>query len=150
VSTAVATGAPGSTDGGATPGTATAASPSTSAPAASGSAGGGKPCYHPAGFDHFFKLNSAEVDQGDTRLNVTEVSCLVDPDNDEIVKYTPIRSTSMLVHAGARVQVLSGTGNPHTVQAGWLVDNKLSNSPYFYYQANTEHQVTAMQEIYHP
>ncbi|MFF8917051.1 hypothetical protein ACF08M_27975 [Streptomyces sp. NPDC015032] len=127
----------------------------SAAPAAGGDGGTiaasvDKPCYHPAGYDHFLKLESAEADQGDTRLNVTEVSCTVDPDNEEDVRYTTIRSASMLVHADAEVQVISDTGAPRTVQPGWLVDHKLSNSPYFYYRADTQDRITAMQEIYHP
>ena len=131
-----------------------AKSGSTSAPAGGSSASnasGGKACYHPAGVDHFFKLDSAEVDQGDTRLNITKVTCTVNPANDEDVSYTPIgASTSVLVHADAKVQVLSGGSALKTVPAGWLVDNKLTNSPYFYYQANTQNQITSMQEVYHP
>ncbi|MFE7110615.1 hypothetical protein ACFU98_33990 [Streptomyces sp. NPDC057575] len=109
-----------------------------------------RPCYHPVGHDHFFKLESAEADQGDTRLNITEVGCTVDPDNEAEVRCTAIRSASMLVQAGAEVQVIGDTGAPRTVRPGWLVDNKLSDSPYFYYRADAQDRITSMQEIYHP
>ncbi|MFD0339311.1 hypothetical protein ACFVH0_11520 [Streptomyces sp. NPDC127117] len=118
--------------------------------AASGSGSGGKPCYHPDGYDHFLELDSAEVDQGDTRVNFTEVSCTYDPADEQNVKYTAIRKGSALVHAGAEVEVVGDTGNPRAVPAGWLVDHKLPNSPYFYYRADAQGLITAMREIYHP
>lgn len=121
-----------------------------SGPAIAATAAGEKPCYHPEGYDRFLELDSAEVDQGDTRVNFTEVSCTYDPADEQNVKYTAIRKDSVLIHAGATVQVVGDTGNPRTVPAGWLVDNKLPNTPYFYYQADAQGQITAMREIYHP
>ncbi|MEL5957671.1 hypothetical protein AADR41_23435 [Streptomyces sp. CLV115] len=139
--------------------TATAASDTgsrpASAPAAEGTTGGGtgsgnKPCYHPEGYDHFLELASAEVYRGDTRVNFTEVGCSYDPADEQHVEYTAIRKGSALIHAGAEVQVVGETGSPRTVPAGWLVDNKLPNTPYFYYRADAQGRITAMQEIYHP
>lgn len=126
-----------------------------SAPAAKGTTGGetgpgDKPCYHPEGYDHFLELSSAEVDQGDTRVNFTEVSCTYDPADEQNVTYTAVRKGSALIHAGAEVQVVGDTGNPRTVPAGWLVDHKLPNTPYFYYRADAQGRITAMREIYHP
>ncbi|MCX4864235.1 hypothetical protein OHU11_13900 [Streptomyces sp. NBC_00257] len=128
---------------------------SAPAPAAKGTTGGetgsdGKPCYHPEGYDHFLELASAQVDQGDTRVNFTEVSCTYDPADEQNVTYTAVRKGSALIHAGAEVQVVGDTGNPRTVPAGWLVDHKPPNTPYFYYRADAQGRITAMQEIYHP
>ncbi|MEV5203264.1 hypothetical protein [Streptomyces sp. NPDC053720] len=111
---------------------------------------GGKPCYHPEGYDHFLELASAEVDQGDTRVDFTEVGCTYDPADEQNVTYTAVRKGSALIHAGAEVQVVGDTGNPRTVPAGWLVDHELPNTPYFYYRADAQGRITAMQEIYHP
>ncbi|MFG3532201.1 hypothetical protein ACGF8B_36535 [Streptomyces sp. NPDC047917] len=126
-----------------------------SAPAEEGTTGGGtgsgdKPCYHPEGYDHFLELASAEVDRGDTRVNFTEVGCTYDPADEQHVEYTAIRKGSALIHAGAEVQVVGDNGNPSTVPAGWLVDHELPNTPYFYYRADAQGRITAMQEIYHP
>jgi hypothetical protein len=131
----------------------TAAGAPTGAPVAgSGSAGGGrKPCYLPTGYDHFFKLDSAEVYQGDTIVRVTLETCSVNPDDDEDVSYTPVEAAqSFVVGSGASVKILSGTGTPDSVAPRWLVDNKLVNSPHFYYRVNGRNQITAMEEIYHP
>ena len=118
----------------------------------SGSAGGSrKPCDLPKGYDHFFQLDSAEVGQGSTVVRVTPETCSVNPNDDEDVSYTPVAAArSFAVGSGACVKVLSGTAALESVTPRWLVDNKLVNSPYFYYRVNGQNQITAMQEIYHP
>jgi hypothetical protein len=129
------------------------AKPATEAPtAASGTAGGDwKPCYLPTGYDHFFKLDSAEVYQGDTTVRVTPETCTVNKNDDEDVVYTPVGAArSFVVDSGASVKVLKDTTTPDSVTPRWLVDNKLVNSPYFSYRVNGQNHITAMQEIYHP
>jgi hypothetical protein len=130
----------------------TSVAPTGTPKKASGSAGGGrKPCYLPKGYDHFLKLDSAEVYQGDTIVHVTPETCSVNPNDDEDISYTPIEAArSFVVGSRASVEILSSTATPHSVTPRWLVDNKLVNSPYFYYRVNGQNQITAMQEIYHP
>lgn len=120
--------------------------------AASGSAGGDRqPCHLPAGYDHFFKLDSAETFQGNTVLRVTPEKCSVNPDNDEDVDYTPIDAArSFVLASGASVKVLGDSATPESVSPTWLVHHQLANTPYFYYRVNGHSQITAMQEIYHP
>jgi hypothetical protein len=132
-------------------GTATKA-PTGAPTVAPGSADGDrKPCHLPAGYDGFFKLDSAEVYQGDTTVRVTPETCTVNRNNDEDVIYTPIEAArSFVVASDASVNVFSGTGNPDSVAPHWLVNHKLVNSPYFYYHVSGQNQITAMQEIYHP
>lgn len=98
----------------------------------------------------FFKLDSASAAQGATQLSITVVSCTVNPDDDEDVQYTPIRTATVLIHTGAKIQVLTPSNSMQTVNEGWLVNNQLVNTPYFGYQDDAQHQITAMQEIYHP
>jgi hypothetical protein len=98
----------------------------------------------------FLKLDSAAATAGGTSLNVTIMSCTVDPANDEDVDYTPMRSAVVLVHAGAQIQVLMPDNNLRVVPASWLVSHQLVNKPYFSYQDDAQHQITAMQQIYHP
>lgn len=98
----------------------------------------------------FLKLNSAVVAQDGTQVSVTFVNCSVDPANDEDVEYAPVSSASVLIRSGAPVQVLTPDNNLQTVSGSWLVDHQIVNTPYFYYQQNPDHQITAMQEIYHP
>lgn len=143
--TAVAPAANGST-------LAAASQPSTSAvysqPA--DSTGGRQPCSRPATMNGFLKLDSAAAAQGGTQVSITIVNCSVDPANDEDVSYTPVSSTSALITTKAPVQVLTPSNNLQTVSGSWLVSNQVVNTPYFYYQENADHQITAMQEIYHP
>lgn len=98
----------------------------------------------------FLKLNSAGAAPGGTSLNVTIVSCTVDPVNDEDVDYTPIRTATVQVHPGAQIQVLMPDNNLRTVPGSWLVSHQLVNTPYFSYQDDAQHEITAMKQIYHP
>ncbi|WP_370366099.1 hypothetical protein [Catenulispora sp. GP43] len=129
-----------------------AAAPTAAASTASPSTDttGRKPCSHPTAMSGFLKLDSAQAAQGGTRLSVTIVSCTVDPVNDEDVDYTPTRTDSYPAAAGAQIQVLAPDNNLQTVAAAWLVSHQVVNTPYFYYQDDAQHQITALQEIYHP
>jgi hypothetical protein len=98
----------------------------------------------------FLKLNSATAAQAGTQVSITIVNCSVDPANDEDVEYSPVTTTSALITTKAPVQVLTPSNNLQTVTGSWLVSNQVVNTPYFYYQENADHQITAMQEIYHP
>jgi|GEM_PF-5007822 hypothetical protein len=112
---------------------------------------GRQPCSRPATMNGFLKLNSATAAQGGgTQVSITIVNCSVDPVNDEDVEYTPVSTTSALITTKAPVQVLTPSNNLQTVSGSWLVSNQVVNTPYFYYQENADHQITAMQEIYHP
>ena len=135
-----------------TPSPSSTSMPSSPASPAAGTTGAGrKPCYRPAGYDGFFKLDSAEVYQGHTTVRVTPETCSVDPGNDEDVSYTPIEAArSFVVGSGASVKVLSGTGTPDPVSPSWLVNHPLVNSPYFFYRLDSQGQIAAIQEIYHP
>ncbi|MFG2625462.1 hypothetical protein [Streptomyces sp. NPDC048473] len=109
-----------------------------------------KPCHLPAGYKHFFKLDSAKNFQGNTVVRVTPETCKVNTENDEDVDYTPSGAARSYVFAsGASVKVLSDTTTVK-VTPKWLVNHKLANSPHFYYRVNGQSQITAMQEIYHP
>ncbi|MFJ3712809.1 hypothetical protein OG204_34560 [Streptomyces sp. NBC_01387] len=126
--------------------------PATSAPAVtSGKAGGSwQPCHLPAGYKHFFKLDSAKNVKGNTVVRVTPETCRVNTKNDEDVIYTPSGAAQSLVFAsGASVKVLSDT-TTRKVTPKWLVNHKLANTPYFYYRVNGQSQISAMEEIYHP
>lgn len=99
----------------------------------------------------FLKLDSAAAAPGGgTQASVTIVDCSVDPVDDEDVEYTPVGSTSVLITPKAPVQVLTPENSVVTVNGSWLVSHQVVNTPYFYYQENADHQITAMQEIYHP
>lgn len=100
--------------------------------------------------DGFLKLDSATDAQGGTQVNVTIVTCSVDPGDAADVAYAPVSSAALPVRDGAQIQVLTPGGILQTVDAGWLVDHQVVNTPYFYYQEDAQHQITAMQEIYHP
>lgn len=109
-----------------------------------------KPCYLPAGYKHFFKLDSAKNAKGHAVVRVTPETCKVNRDDDEDVVYTPSGAARSFVFAsGATVKVLRDTTTVK-VTPKWLVNHKLANSPYFYYRVNGQNQITAMQEIYHP
>lgn len=144
----------------ATAGGSSSASPNTAAstPAVStkaGSAGAAgaaawKPCYLPAGYKHFFKLDSAKNVRGKTVVSVTPETCKVNTENDEDVVYTPSGpARSFAFASGASVKVLKGA-TIVKVAPKWLVNHQLDNSPYFYYRVNGQSQITSMQEIYHP
>ncbi|KUM99094.1 hypothetical protein AQI95_40615 [Streptomyces yokosukanensis] len=124
---------------------------STKAPSAAATgATAWKPCHLPAGYKHFFKLDSAKHLSGRTVVRVTPETCKVNTENDEDVVYTPSGAPRSLVFAsGASVEVLRDTTTVK-VAPKWLVNHKLANSPYFYYRVNGHGQITAMQEIYHP
>lgn len=124
----------------------TSAAPSQPADSTSGR----QPCSRPATMNGFLKLNSATPAQAGTQVSITIVNCSVDPVNDEDVSYTPVSSTSALITTKAPVQVLTPSNSLQTVSGSWLVSNQVVNTPYFYYQENADHQITAMQEIYHP
>jgi hypothetical protein len=111
---------------------------------------GRQPCSRPATMNGFLKLNSATAAQAGTQVSITIVNCSVDPANDEDVEYSPVTTTSALITTKAPVQVLTPSNNLQTVTGSWLVSNQVVNTPYFYYQENADHQITAMQEIYHP
>jgi hypothetical protein len=98
----------------------------------------------------FLKLDSAGAADGGTSLNVTFMNCSVDPVNDEDVDYTPIRTATVRIRAGAQIQVLMPDNNLRTVGASWLVSHQLVNTPYFSYQDDAQHEITALQQIYHP
>lgn len=99
----------------------------------------------------FLKLNSATPGQdGGTQVSITVVNCSVDPADDENVEYAPVSTTSVQIWAKAQVQVLTPSNNLETVSGDWLVSHQVVNTPYFYYQESADHQITAMQEIYHP
>ena len=72
---------------------------------------------------------------------------------EETLPYTscnsPARSRNSF-GSGASVKVLSGTGTPDPVSPSWLVNHPLVNSPYFFYRLDSQGQIAAMQEIYHP
>ncbi|MGW3205720.1 hypothetical protein [Streptomyces sp. NPDC001135] len=109
-----------------------------------------RPCYLPAGYKHFFKLDSAKSVRGRTVVRVTPETCKVNTENDEDVVYTPSGAARSLAFAsGASVKVLKDTTTVK-VAPKWLVNHRLANSPYFYYRVNSKSQITAMQEIYHP
>jgi hypothetical protein len=143
--TAVAPAANGST-------LAAASQPSASSPYSQpeDSTRGRQPCSRPATMNGFLKLNSATAAQGGTQVSITIVNCSVDPVNDEDVSYAPVSSTTALITVKAPVQVLTPGNSLRTVSGSWLVGNQVVNTPYFYYQENVDHQITAMQEIYHP
>lgn len=122
-----------------------------SQPADSSGTDGRQPCSRPTTMTGFLKLDSAAPAQGGgTQASVTIVTCSVDPVNDEDVEYTPVTSTSVLITMKAPVQVLTPSNTLETVSGSWLVNHQVVNTPYFYYQENADHQITAMQEIYHP
>lgn len=129
--------------------TSAAADSSPAAPASSAS-DGRKPCSHPTAMSGFLKLDSASAAGGGTSLNITIMTCSVDPADDEDVDYTPIRTATVQVHAGAQIQVLMPDNNLQTVSGSWLVGHQLVNTPYFTYQDDARHEITAMQQIYHP
>ncbi|MBL1120871.1 hypothetical protein JK364_52770 [Streptomyces sp. 110] len=109
-----------------------------------------KPCHLPAGYKHFFKLDSAKKVHGKTVVRVTPQTCKVNTENDEDVVYTPSGAARSLGFAsGASVKVLRDTTTVK-VAPKWLVDHELTNTPYFHYRVNGQNQITAMQEIYHP
>nr|WP_285551965.1 hypothetical protein [Streptomyces hygroscopicus] len=109
-----------------------------------------KPCYLPKGYQHFFKLESAKDSHGKTVVRVTPETCKVNTRDDEDVVYTPTGAARSLGFAsGASVKVLKETTTVQ-VTPKWLVNHKLTNTPYFYYRVNGKNQITAMQEIYHP
>lgn len=114
------------------------------------STGGRQPCSRPATMKGFLKLNSAAAAQSGTQVSITIVNCSVDPVNDEDVEYAPVSSTTALITTKAPIQVLTPGNSLQTVSGNWLVGNQVVNTPYFYYQENADHQITAMQEIYHP
>ncbi|GGU98736.1 hypothetical protein GCM10010260_38450 [Streptomyces filipinensis] len=132
---------------------AVASTAGVSAQAASAGAAGAtswKPCYLPSGYKHFFKLDSAKFVRGKTVVRVTPETCKVNAGNDEDVVYTPsgaARSSGFA--SGASVKVLKDTTTVK-VAPKWLVNHRLTNSPYFYYRVNSKGQITAMEEIYHP
>lgn len=99
----------------------------------------------------FLKLNSATTTQdGSNSLSISFVNCTVDPANDEDVDYTPTSSATVVVRPGAQVQIVQLDNNLQTVAADWLVDHQVVSTPYFYYRDDAQHQITALQEIYHP
>ncbi|AQW49735.1 MULTISPECIES: hypothetical protein [Streptomyces] len=109
-----------------------------------------KPCHLPAGYKHFFKLDSAKKVSGNTVVRVTPQTCKVNTENDEDVVYTPSGAARSLGFAsGASVKVLRDTTTVK-VAPKWLVNHELTNTPYFHYRVNGQNQITAMQEIYHP
>ncbi|MEU8976591.1 hypothetical protein AB0D11_46935 [Streptomyces monashensis] len=109
-----------------------------------------KPCHLPAGYKHFFKLDSAKNVRGKTVVRVTPETCKVNTANDEDVVYTPSGTARTLVFAsGASVKVLKDTTTVQVIPK-WLVNHRLANSPYFYYRVNSHNQITAVEEIYHP
>ncbi|MFE2377923.1 hypothetical protein [Streptomyces sp. NPDC059398] len=134
-------------------GTSGAASPRTAASTQAASASAGvswKPCHPPAGYQHFLKLNSAKNVKGKTVVRVTPQKCRVNTRNDEDVDYTATGAARSYSFApGASVKVLRDT-TAHKVTPQWLVTHKLANTPYFSYRLNGRHQITAMEEIYHP
>lgn len=144
VSTAPAA-APAST----APSTAPLTAPSSAA-SSSTDTSGRKPCSHPTAMSGFLKLDSAQTTQDGVQVSVTIVSCSVDPVNDEDVDYTTVRTDSYPVRAGAQIHVLAPDNNLQTVNAAWLVSHQVVNTPYFYYQDDPQHEITALQEIYHP
>ncbi|MGW1409746.1 hypothetical protein [Streptomyces sp. NPDC002403] len=112
-----------------------------------------QPCHLPAGYKHFFKLESAKSFQGSTVVRVTPETCSVNTKNDEDVVYTPIGAARSFVFApGASVKVFTdiNTTAVKSVAPKWLVNHKLTNSPHFYYRVNDQSRITAMEEIYHP
>ncbi|WP_405774172.1 hypothetical protein [Streptomyces sp. NBC_00859] len=128
----------------------TAAVRATSVVAAESAGSGWQPCHLPAGYKHFFELDSAKSFQGNTVVRVTPETCRVNSKNDEDVVYTPSGAARSFVFAsGASVKVLSDTKTVK-VTPKWLVSHKLANSPHFYFRVNGQSQITAMQEIYHP
>ncbi|MFB7502101.1 hypothetical protein [Streptomyces broussonetiae] len=109
-----------------------------------------KPCYLPAGYQHFLKLDSAKYVRGRTVVRITPQTCKVNTRNDEDVVYTPSGAVRSYVFAsGASVKVLKDTTTVK-VTPHWLVNHRLDNTPYFYYRVNGQGRITAMQEIYHP
>ncbi|MHB9856764.1 hypothetical protein [Streptomyces sp. YIM S03343] len=109
-----------------------------------------RPCYLPAGYDHFLKLDSAKNVRGKTVVRVTPETCKVNTHNDENVVYTPSGPARSLGFAsGASVKVLRDSTTVK-VTPKWLVNHKLTNTPYFYYRVNRHSQITAAQEIFHP
>ncbi|MEU6478034.1 hypothetical protein ABZ858_14285 [Streptomyces sp. NPDC047017] len=109
-----------------------------------------KPCHLPAGYQHIFELHSAKAAKGGTVVRVTPQTCKVNTHNDEDVAYTPSGAARSLGFAsGASVKVLHDTTTVK-VTPKWLATHKLANSPYFYYRVNSHHQITALEEIYHP
>lgn len=109
-----------------------------------------RPCYLPSEYKHFFKLESAKNVRGKTVVRVTPETCKVNTHNDEDVVYTPSGAArSLTFAAGASVKVLKDSTTVK-VAPKWLVNHKLSNTPYFYYRVNGHNQITAMQEIFHP
>ncbi|MEY9890129.1 hypothetical protein ABIA31_003787 [Catenulispora sp. MAP5-51] len=134
--------------------TAPAAAPASTAPSSAASSStdtsGRKPCSHPTAMSGFLKLDSAQTTQDGVQVSVTIVSCSVDPVNDEDVDYTTVRTDSYPVRAGAQIHVLAPDNNLQTVNAAWLVSHQVVNTPYFYYQDDPQHEITALQEIYHP
>jgi hypothetical protein len=133
----------------------TAVPDSKNAPQPAGGAGtnsGRKPCALPAGFDHFFKLDSAETYQGRTVVRATPETCSVDKGNDEDVSYTPIHAAqSFTVNSAASVKVLDDySTTPHAVSPSWLVSHHLGGNAQFYYKVDGQNRITAMEQIYHP
>ncbi|ANP52345.1 hypothetical protein J2Z21_008785 [Streptomyces griseochromogenes] len=109
-----------------------------------------KPCYLPAGYKNFFKLDSAKNVRGKTVVRVTPETCKVNTENDEDVVYTPSGAARSFAFAsGASVKVLRDSTTVK-VTPKWLVNHQLDNTPYFYYRVNGHSQITAMQEIFHP
>ncbi|MFF9481231.1 hypothetical protein [Streptomyces sp. NPDC014733] len=109
-----------------------------------------KPCHLPAGYQHFFKLNSAQNAHGKPVVRVTPETCKVNTANDEDVVYTPSGAARTLGFArGATVTVFQGN-TPVKVTPEWLTNHKLTNTPHFALRADTHGTITALQEIYHP
>ncbi|WP_328315742.1 hypothetical protein [Streptomyces sp. NBC_00388] len=136
---------------GASPRTAASAQTVSSASGSAGDkAGRWLPCHLPAGYEHFFKLDSAKTVRGNTVVRVTPETCRVNSKNDEDVVYTPSGAArSLVVAPGASVKVLHDTAT-RKVTPKWLVNHKLANSPHFSYRVDGQSRITAMQEIYHP
>ncbi|MEU9320557.1 hypothetical protein [Streptomyces sp. NPDC048295] len=112
-----------------------------------------QPCHLPAGYKHFFELESAKNVQGSTVVRVTPETCSVNTKNDEDVVYTPIGAARSFVFAsGASVKVFTdiNTTTVKSVAPKWLVSHKLTNSPHFYSRVNDRSEITSMEEIYHP
>ncbi|MFJ7200000.1 MULTISPECIES: hypothetical protein [unclassified Streptomyces] len=112
-----------------------------------------QPCHLPAGYKHFFELESAKNVQGSTVVRVTPETCSVNTKNDEDVVYTPIGAARSFAFAsGASVKVFTdiNTTTVKSVAPKWLVSHELTNSPHFYYRVNDRSEITAMEEIYHP
>jgi hypothetical protein len=123
-----------------------------SATDSTGTDGGGKPCALPAGFDHFFKLDSAETYQGRTVVRVAPETCTVDPANDEDVTYTAVQAAqSFTIGSAASVKVLDDySTTPHAASPSWLVSHHLSGDAQFYCSLDDQNRITAMEQIYHP